>query len=471
MKSNLKKTALAVAVAAMAMGMGTAQAEDDGSNVTKTVTINKNINKNYTSNHTDTQNHTENTNYNHNVNVNQSLNQSVNQYVSESYNSQVNEKVNLELDLREQNIQSDIRRERNEHGVSVQMDKSLRLKSDIEITGRPTVSGDIAIDSAAISIIDNRQSSSDNLGLNENVTNDASIADDVASSASGNLGFNVAAGDNNVQDNAAALASTDAAFAFGMADSEIFVNQAGSGNLTSNVGVTNNANIGGNAFESASGNIAVNVTSGNNNLQKNALSASVATTNYATASVSSNQHSAGNVVENNGLAQKYTDTVEVAMGGTVSGYSLAIGEGGYEGSGNAYQSSNFYADSWVGGSHPGGGSTGHVDFDNQSQGAVLNPNRPGVGGLGFDTEESGQLGFVELGYSELEASLTGTVATTNWLIKDATNTASLSGSAFSSASGNIGVNVSSGTGNMQANSLAMAVGRPAAGGGTPPGGE
>lgn len=457
MKSNLKMTALAVAVAAMAMGMGTAQAtEDDDVNYTKNVTINKNINKNYTLNHTDTLNHSENVN----VNVNQSVDQ------------QLTEKVNLELDLRQQDIQSDIRRERNEHGVSVQMDKSLRLKSDIEITGRPTVSGDIAIDSAAISIIDNRQSSSDNLGLNENVTNDASIGDDVASSASGNLGFNVAAGDNNVQDNAAALASTDAAFAFGMADSEIFVNQAGSGNMVSNLGVTNNAGIGGNAFESASGNIAVNVTSGNNNLQKNALSASVATTNYATASVSSNQHSAGNMVENNGLAQKYTDTVDVSLSGKASGSSFAVGYGAYEGSGNAYQSSNFYADAWEGQLHPAGPSTGHIDYDIDSQGAVANPNRDGVGGLGFDTEESGSLVFLELGVMELDAALSGTVTTTNWLIKDATNTASLSGSAFSSASGNIGVNVSAGTGNMQANSLAMAVGRPAApGGSTPPGGE
>ncbi len=462
MKSNLKMTALAVAVAAMAMGMGTAQAQEDDDNVnyTKNVTINKNINKNYTSNHTDTLNHNENTNYNENVSINQSMDQ------------QLTEKVNLEADLRVQDIQSDIRSERNEHGVSVQMDKSLRLKSDIEITGRPTVSGDIAIDSAAISIIDNRQSSSNNLGINQNVTNDASIADDVASSASGNLGFNVAAGDNNVQDNAAALASTDAAFAFGMADSEIFVNQAGSGNLVSNVGVTNNAGIGGNAFESASGNIAVNVTSGNNNLQKNALSASVATTNYATASVSSNQHSAGNMVENNGLAQKYTDTVEVSMSGSVSGYSVAVGQGEYAGRGNAYQQTNFYADSWEGEFHPAGPSIGHVDYDIDSQNAVANPYRDGVGGLAFDTDEEGDLGFVELGYSDLAASLTGTVTTTNWLIKDATNTASLSGSAFSSASGNIGVNVSAGTGNMQANSLAMAVGRPAAsGGGTPPSGE
>ena len=179
-------------------------------------------------------------------------------------------------------------------------------------------------------------------------------------------------------------------------------------------------------------------------------------TNYATASVSSNQHSAGNMVENNGLAQKYTDTVDVSLGGSASGGSFAVGYGVYEGTGNAYQKTNFYADQWDGELHPAGPNIGHVDYDIDSQGAVENPYADGVGGLGFDTDESGELGFVELGIMELDVALSGTVSTTNWLIKDATNTASLSGSAFSSASGNIGVNVSAGTGNMQANSLAMA---------------
>ncbi|UWX04006.1 hypothetical protein H1235_00050 [Pseudoxanthomonas sp. NC8] len=50
----------------------------------------------------------------------------------------------------------------------------------------------------------------------------------------------------------------------------------------------------------------------------------------------------------------------------------------------------------------------------------------------------------------------------------ATNTAALSGNAFSGASGNIGVNVSAGTGNLQANSLSLAVAQPSA---APPPGE
>ena len=104
-------------------------------------------------------------------------------------------------------------------------------------------------------------------------------------------------------------------------------------------------------------------------------------------------------------------------------------------------------------------------MDSDIQNATANPNRPGVGGIAFDTDERGTSQFVELGVADLYASLSGTVSTTRWVNVDATNTAALSGSAFSGASGNIGVNVASGTGNLQANSLALAVAQPSTGGG------
>src|SRR5690606_13627878 len=192
--------------------------------------------------------------------------------------------------------------------------------------------GDIEIDSAAIALIDNRQANTDNSATNRLVTNDAAIEEDVRTAASGNLQFNVAAGDNNVQDNAAALSAADASFAFGLADAEIFVNQYGAGNSTLNYGVTNSATMSGNAFSDASGNIGVNVASGNNNQQKNALAASVATSAYAQSSVSSNQISTGNSVTNDGYVRRMTDSVEVTLEGTVSGLSAGIGIGVYEGS-------------------------------------------------------------------------------------------------------------------------------------------
>ncbi|UNK58739.1 adhesin [Pseudoxanthomonas daejeonensis] len=365
----------------------------------------------------------------------------------------------------------------DEHGVSAELESDLSLTSDIDFTGNPTVSGDLEIDSAAIAVIDNRQSNSGNLGLNDTLTNDASIADNTATAAEGNLQFNVAAGDNNQQDNAAALSAADASFAFGLADSKVLVQQTGTGNATGNLGQTNTAGVGDAAFADATGNIGVNVTSGNNNQQKNSLAASVATSKYASAAVSSNQSSSGNFVTNAPKRDVQYDTVRMSLSGRVSGGTVAVGLGGYEGTasgdtsseGDAYQQSNLYADTWTGATHSGGNQTGHIDFDAAAQGAVANPDRQGVGGFAFDTSEEGSyegteegdLGFVELGYADLWASLSGTLQIArNVITTDATNTASLSGDAFARASGNIGVNVSAGTGNQQANSLSMAVAQP-----------
>lgn len=385
-------------------------------------------------------------------------------------------------------VNSDIRKEANEHRVSVSLKKDLSLSSDIRFRGRPTITGDIDLDSAAIAIVDNRQSISDNDGTNDLLTNDASISDDVAEDASGNLGFNVAAGDNNVQDNAAALSAADASFAFGMADAEVFVNQSGRDNITLNQGVTNAASISGNAFANASGNIGVNVASGNNNAQKNALAASVATTAYAQSSVSSNQNSMGNTVENQGHFERRTETIQINMTGTVDGSTAALGFGGYQGEtsgstqsrGNAFQANNYYPDTWNGAPHPNGSSTGHIDMDGEAQGAVDNPYRDGTtGGLAFDTDsrgryegrEEGDLGFLELGVADLDANLSGQIVNSYMIAVNASNTADLSGNAFNAASGNIGVNIAAGTGNLQANSLALAVAQPSTGGGGGGGGE
>jgi hypothetical protein len=154
------------------------------------------------------------------------------------------------------------------------------------------------------------------------------------------------------------------------------------------------------------------------------------------------------------------------MRGRVAGGTLAIGGGVYEGRGNAYQKDNYYLDSWSGDlPHPGGNATGHLDMDSEIQNATANPYADGVGGIAFDTDEEGRLGFIEVGAADLYASLSGTVRTTRWVNVNAENNASLSGDAFRGATGNIGVNVASGSGNLQANSLALAVAQPATGGG------
>ncbi|KIQ96218.1 hypothetical protein [Lysobacter sp. A03] len=535
MKITIRKTAIALAVTTLlASPLAFAQSVDDPNvsadilhnhvvvedwDITVDDTRNTTVNNdttNTTTDNTSTYNYTSNQvsdSYTGDVSINDdrsystSVDNSTSNSVSDSYSSDTSitddraytwsNDVTENIE-RTEVVNSDVRKEGNEHQVSVSLKKDLSLSSDISFTGNPTISGDIELDSAAIAIVDNRQSSSDNLGLNDMLTNEASIEDDVASDASGNLAFNVAAGDNNVQDNAAALSAADASFAFGMADAEVFVNQAGSGNLTMNSGVTNDASMGGNAFSAASGNIGVNIAAGNNNQQKNALAASVATSAYAQSSVSSNQNSSGNVTDNAGHYERRTETVAIDLSGTVDGITIAEGYGGYEGtsqgsfdgtstaslSGFADQIGDVYPDMWSNGAnddssnpHPGGNLMGHLDLDTDTQGGsdlnddggalAFGVDMDGEGSVSGTTEssQSGELGFLELGYAALDASLSGSVTNSYWIAVDATNTASLSGSAFSAASGNIGVNVAAGTGNLQANSLSLAVAQPSTGGG------
>jgi hypothetical protein len=370
----------------------------------------------------------------------------------------------------------------SEHDQKVKFNKNLKLHTDIDISGEPTITGNIDIDSAAIAIVDNRQKNHDNAGLNFLLSNDASIADDVGSAASGNLGFNVAAGDNNQQDNAAALSATDASFVFGMADAEVFVNQLGHDNLTANSGVTNNASVGDMAFNAASGNIGVNVTAGNNNQQKNAMAASVATSAYAQASVDSSQYSTGNTTSNEGYIDSFTDTIDVELSGPVSGSYSGSGQGNANLSltGAVDQIGDVYPDVWANEAdddplapHPSGPLTGHIDYDTNSQGGSDLNGDGGALAFGYtdDSAASGPVAFDEMGDVDLMASLSGTVTTTQFITVMATNNASLSGGAFQNASGNIGVNVSAGTGNQQANSMAMAVAQPGTGGGSTPPGE
>ncbi|WP_313219309.1 adhesin, partial [Stenotrophomonas sp.] len=332
MNTTMKRTVLAVAIAAASATAGANGWGNDRDNQNQSANINHLHNVSETRTNTNTETNTEtNTNtdsrtwnrtWNNTRNTNTTTNTTVNEDVTRNRDVTVNEDVN-----KTSNIQADERKEKNNHGVDVNLEKDLRLSSDINFSGDPEITGSIDLDSAAIAIIDNRQSVTNNMAGNSLVTNSASIADDVGADASGNLGFNVAAGDNNAQDNAASLSAADASFSFGMADAEVFVNQYGAGNTTLNSGVTNAAGLGGNAFSGASGNIGVNATSGNNNEQKNALAASVSTARMAQSSISSNQVSTGNAVSNEGYTRAMSDTTEVTMRGRVAGGTLAIGGG------------------------------------------------------------------------------------------------------------------------------------------------
>ena len=123
---------------------------DYNDNFNRNVDIDKNITKNETTTRNETSDKT------FTSDVNKDIDFSMDTSVTQSHNLETNEEysnvVNMEYG------RSDVRSERDEHGVSVNIDKSLSLDSDIEFSGEPTISGDIEIDSAAIALIDNRQS-------------------------------------------------------------------------------------------------------------------------------------------------------------------------------------------------------------------------------------------------------------------------------------------------------------------------
>ena len=365
----------------------------------------------------------------------------------------------------------------------VRMNKDLSLLTDVSITGNPTVSGTINTDSAAIAVVDNRQHNVANDGENYLLANDASIADDAAQNAQGNIGLNVAAGDNNQQHNAAALAAADASFAFTMADSEIFVEQVNAANTTGNYGQTNTANLGGNALQNATGNIGVNIAAGNNNQQQNNLVASTGTNSMATASVNSKQDSGGNYTLNEGYVQTFVDLVGISLSGTITGSNE---DGSIHGTytGTSDQRYNMYPDNW--GVAPGETPTtahptsgpwlGHTDWDTSTQGTDISGNQivrtpgndpmdPSNDGGSLVMNDNG-----EINLEEMNAQLSGYIVNYNYVAVMSSNSASLNGSALQNAQGNIGVNIASGTGNQQANSLALAVTQPSTGGGTGGGG-
>ena len=243
-------------------------------------------------------------------------------------------------------------------------------------------------------------------------------------------------------------ASIDATLVFGgAADAETFSNQVAAYNSTHSYGTTNDASLGGNAGLDAAGNIGINIAAGDSNVQANQLALASASGALATATASSNQVAYGNHTSNEAVRDTIVNTVDVALSGD--------GSGTYNGTSD--QVGDVYLDTWdSSATHPGGNNTGHIDVDNQAQGAQ-DPNGDG-----------GAFLFSEAGVIDLDnISLGGQVTYTQTIYKAHSNNASVGSNVLAGASGNIGLNVAAGSNNVQGNALAIAnVSAPVA----PPGG-
>ncbi|MBK8133699.1 MAG: hypothetical protein IPK48_13695 [Gammaproteobacteria bacterium] len=230
----------------------------------------------------------------------------------------------------------------------------------------------------------------------------------------------------------------------GAAEAETFSNQSSYSNENPSSG-TNDAFLGDSVGSGFSGNIGVNVVAGNNNAQANQLALAENSGVMALATASSNQ----SVHDNLSVGQGSTDDakMEVTLSGSVTGTYDGISD----------QRGDVYLDTWEDQLHPGGSNTGHVDVDDEVQGAQ------------DDLKDGGAFVFTELGAINLgEIELTGMLPVVNVVPNAVVNNATLTGDAFSEAGGNIAINVAAGNGNLQGNALAIAsIGTPMV---APPGG-
>lgn len=318
-----------------------------------------------------------------------------------------------------------------ESDSSVDLDKRVNVSKDLAYEGTVTISGNIDVNGLGMAVVENVQESSMNEVGNYYHDNDAQITDSAFENSSGNIGVNQASGDFNAQTNSAALASIDAGFAFGSGDAEIFSTQVGGFNGVMNTGSTNTATIDGAAFMNASGNIGVNIAAGNNNLQANNMAASAYSGALGEASVSNVQQTGHNGTMNMSVVEDSVEFINI---------NLALNaEGGY--GGTSVLEPDYYPEIWTGdGEHGTGDGTlwGHIDFD------------------GDGVTEGDTMTFEEEGELDLAGTVSGSLPFFIQTVTQKTNNSTLlAGTAFQNASGNIGVNMASGTGNLQSNNLAL----------------
>ncbi len=358
---------------------------------------------------------------------------------------------------------------------SVSIKKKIDVTKDLDIRGEVAIGGQILVNSAAMAVVDGQQLIHDNVVTSSNLDNNAEVTGSALSNAQGNIGVNVAAGDVNAQENAAALAAADASFVFGAIDAEVFNQQESKGNLSlpgsvwqsdsygwiySSGGNDNTASLDSDALKGATGNIGVNIAAGNFNGQRNSLAAATGVASLGEANVSSQQQIGENETVNQGSVQAELHVVRVDLSGrAVGGYS-----------GKSDQIGDVYPDTWTGTTHPSGIQTGHIDLDSAVQGATdLNLD---LDGDGKGDTSGGALAFGETGDIALGVQLAGTVWDFDLVIDTVENKASISGNALQNATGNIGVNVVAGTNNLQSNSLAVvSLAAPSGPGGGGGGGE
>jgi hypothetical protein len=178
--------------------------------------------------------------------------------------------------------------------VHVNVNKNVKNIKDYTVKGKVKINGTVQVGASAWGLTKTDQQSVGNGTLSFFTPNNAKVDGGALDNAQGNIGVNVTAGNNNVQSNSAALAAHDMTSVFGQLDAEEFEDQRAAGNVAVNFLSENNASLSGDALRHASGNIQVNVSAGNSNVQSNSLAAAVGPAALAEASSVAYQSANGN---------------------------------------------------------------------------------------------------------------------------------------------------------------------------------
>jgi hypothetical protein len=265
-----------------------------------------------------------------------------------------------------------------DNSVEVELEWSLDVSKDLDIRGDIRIDGTVHANALAQATLDDKQTMATNHVEFEDYQNvnsfpgDTSIEAEPAPgtttahaatytntidagaaaagvTATGNVGINLVAGDYNLQENAAVLASADASVAFlssttggnltvasGGAEAGSFslqnlfdVGFNGESYALQNSVVSNTVSVGSGTLNGASGNIGLNAAAGAFNIQKNALViASVTGGNLAEATAG--------VWQNSNESESYVETVTntVALGDALTDASGNIGVNLASGVGN-----------------------------------------------------------------------------------------------------------------------------------------
>lgn len=269
----------------------------------------------------------------------------------------------------------------------------------------------------------------------------ANINGNALQNASGNAGVNQAAGSGNKQLNQLAIATAPGSTHAGATSS---LDQASSGYTVLN-GIAgyplgafaqgnDAANLGGNVFAGATGNLGLNQSSGFGNMQDNSLALSVSSN--AGASPDAAPNGAGDV-QGASTAAARSHGNQAASGESETLYALA--------SANATISGNV-----------GDGVSGNVGLNQSSGDLNLQGNQATIAAASGTSGQGGS------------ASRSATTATQSSVSNMGQNdgsplAANIGSNAFRNASGNLGLNQASGGGNQQLNQLAIATAQNAAG--------